>query len=323
MITLSNGEKIRFIMASAARGFDGLGWKVKRPFEYIGGYDSELFTVVTKTFTLCRRKGMIGGISEWNLRKALFPITRSWFKKNLPPDHVSKKWFNSNYRGGRILGWVNAHGLPNPGLDEFLKIHYPAALKAGVKPIVSIQPLDSQEARTMVNRLCGENITAIEYNAFSPNWPIAEDHVTETIIENVKTMYLSSRHPLILKLHAGHDHKTIAVNVESHVEAISFNSVPPKIFFAGGVKNPLEKYGGGAVSGFAAQPYNWPVILELSKITNTPLVGSSPWYYEDIDHLLSVLGAKAVAFGSLSLASPRLPTKYVRKWLKEKTYNSQ
>ena len=91
MITLANGHKFKYMVASGALAFDGKGWPWERPLVWLGLIKPELFTVVIKSLTRNPRPG--------NLR---------WWKP----------WTCVRLIPG---GSVNKVGLTNPGIEWWCK----------------------------------------------------------------------------------------------------------------------------------------------------------------------------------------------------------
>ena len=84
---------------------------------------------------------------------------------------------------------------------------------------------------------------------------------------------------------------------EGIVEAIAINSVPWTYAFPD-KRSPLARFGGGGVSGKIAQKWTWQLLEEIVRSSSIPVIGPSPWVYDDIQKLFD-LGAKAVSFGSV------------------------
>lgn len=291
MITLSNKHSFEFMAASGALAFDGRGWLWEQPLRWAGLLKPELFTIVTKSLTLNPRRG--------NLR-----------------------WWNP-LRCVRLIrgGTVNAVGLTNPGVEEWVGDIYPrvaeATAKQGWSFVASIAGEDLQEYMEMAIRLkdC-LGLKALEINASCPNSPSALAQNSQVVIDTAKALKYVAPWPLILKLSYTHDYVKIAKALEGVVEAISINSVPWPVTFPK-KKSPLAKFGGGGVSGQAAQTFTWKIVRDLVRETSTPVIGAGVWEYGDIAKLFS-MGAKAIAFGSIFLRYPWKPTRFVQKWRAQK-----
>ncbi|HEY4504003.1 MAG TPA: hypothetical protein VJJ28_02755 [Candidatus Paceibacterota bacterium] len=87
MITLANGHKFKYMVASGALAFDGKGWPWERPLVWLGLIKPELFTVVIKSLT---RTSRVGNLRWW----------KPWTCVRLIPG-----------------GSVNKVGLTNPGIE--------------------------------------------------------------------------------------------------------------------------------------------------------------------------------------------------------------
>ncbi|MFA6526508.1 MAG: hypothetical protein WCT26_03820 [Candidatus Buchananbacteria bacterium] len=99
--------------------------------------------------------------------------------------------------------------------------------------------------------------------------------------------------------------------------SIDINSVPWTIVFPHR-KSPLEKFGGGGVSGRVAQPFTWALAQKLARLTAIPVIWPSMWDYSDL-HVARCLGAQAVSFGSVFIRYPWRPTQFVRREINLKT----
>ena len=287
MITLSNGHSFLFMVASGALAFDGRGWPWEWPLRWAGLIDPSLFTVVTKTLTRQPRRG--------NLR-----------------------WYNP-IRCVRWLpaGAVNAVGLTNPGIEWWCRTIAPSLKKCRHKIVVSIEAeneADTLEMIGMIQKNLHGNIVGIELNASCPNTFADRNQSTERILSICQKAKLESPVPLLLKVGITIDYLKLADELKEIVETFSINSVPWGIAFPD-KKSPLARFGGGGVSGKIAQQWTWKIAGELAK-TDMPVVGASPWEYEDIQKLFD-LGVGAVSFGSLFLWHPWRPTHYVRRWIRE------
>jgi dihydroorotate dehydrogenase (NAD+) catalytic subunit len=272
--------------ASGALEFDGQGWFWEKPLKWVGLLDPKLFTIVTKTIT---RHGRTGNLKKYNPLSAVRFLNR---------------------------GVVNAMGLTNPGLDWWCKEIGPKLKNSPLSIIVSIQSDSTREAGEMAWRLNQYNIKGIELNLSCPNIPHDKAESEQKMIDIIREIKRVSRFPIIIKLRADQDYRTIAKKSEFLIEAISINSVPWKYIYGEEV-SPFYHLGGGGVSGKPAQEHNWNMLKDLANTTRTPVIGPSVWDYEDIDKIKE-LGAKAVSFGSIFLRYPWRPTLYVRKYLKKK-----
>ena len=286
MITLSNGHKFEYMVASGALGFFGEGWPWDKPFIWTGQLNPALFTVVAKTITFKPKRG--------NLR---------WY------------W---PFGCIRFLegGTLNAVGLTNPGSDWWSEKIRQGRGK-GISLVASFFS-DSERASVELALMATAiktlpDIKAIEINASCPNTLAGVQKDARTIIESCNKVKKNCPLPIILKLSVVHAENLayILPNIVDIVEAISINSVPWKVIFPN-KRSPLERFGGGAVSGKIAQPYTWKFMQRLIDSTNIPVIAPSIWEYEDIAKVRA-MGAKAVSFGSLFLRYPWRPTKFVKR----------
>jgi len=286
MITLSNGHSFTFMAASGSLAFDGRGWPWEWPLRWSGLLDPSLFTVVTKTLTRHSRRGNLRWHRPWAVVK------------------------------GVPGGAVNAIGLTNPGIEWWCRRVVPRLLKLRFAVIVSLETEEEEEVAEMIRilRQSDAPVVGIELNASCPNTTAEGTRKTEKTISLVRRARGESPHPLLLKLGVTHDFRKIAAALKGVVEAININSVPWSVAYPD-KKSPLEKYGGGGVSGRIAQEWTWRMARDLVPV-GVPVVGPSPWNYNDLQKLFD-LGCPAISFGSVFLRHPWRPTAFVRRWIRE------
>jgi dihydroorotate dehydrogenase (NAD+) catalytic subunit len=285
VITLSNGHRFRYMVASGALGFDGKGWPWEKPLVWLGLVKPKLFTVVLKTLT---RHPRVGNLSMW----------KPWTCVRLIPG-----------------GSVNKVGLTNPGIEWWCRDIGPS-LDFKKVPLVGSIFGEEQELVEMTEMLNKFDFVAIEINVSCPN--ADHDSLTEAIVKCAKAVRAVSRHPVIIKVSVDQDYLSIVYGLEETVEAISFNSVPWKTAFPNGEVSPLwelEKRiggGGGGVSGKPAQKLNWEAVRLLANQDSLPIIGPSVMDFSDLAQL-RLLGAAAASFGAIHLRTPWKPTSIVRK----------
>lgn len=291
MIKLSNGHEFKYMVASGALAFDGKGWPWERPLLWFGLIKPELFTVVIKSLTRNPRPGNLRWWKPWTCVRLI--------------------------RGGS----VNKVGLTNPGVEWWCR---------EVGPTLDFQKFptagsifgDEKELVEMAEMLNRFDIVALEVNVSCPNTGHAIEQA-EMVVNSVKAVKSTSRHPVIVKVSADQDYLTIACGLVGIAEAVSLNSVPWSTVFTNGEQTPLSKLekqvggGGGGVSGKPAQKHNWAAVEALAKQGSIPVIGPSIMEFEDMEKLRR-LGVKAIGFGAIHLRTPWKPTSFINKEMKEK-----
>lgn len=311
MIRFSNGREALVFAASGALGFDGRGWPHERLLGRISRklFDPSLFWKVTKTITWSRRAG------------------NGWFKAR------------PIFERGRLVGWVNALGLPGPGFAGWILAMADRGFPDG-NLVVSLASIEGDSAAREKNigimaYFAGmfPNTAAIELNVSCPNTENGVLPSVDQVValcraakQNLQLVWRnecrmiprpSAPRPLIVKLSVAQDYRAIAAQLEAEnlVEAISINSVPWNMVFPHR-KSPLARYGGGGVSGKISQPHVLEMIDVLVNEASIPVIGSGVWDERDIGRLFGA-GCQAISFGSVFIASPWWPTQMARKLLEE------
>ncbi|MDE2188352.1 MAG: hypothetical protein KGJ35_01330 [Patescibacteria group bacterium] len=291
MITLSNGHKFEYMVASGALAFNGKGWPWERPLVWLGIIRPEIFTVVIKSLTRNPRPG--------NLR---------WWKP----------WTCVRLIPG---GSVNKVGLTNPGVEWWCREVGP---KLDFKKFPTAGSIfgDKKELVEMTEMLNRFDLVALEVNVSCPNTGHTMDQAA-MVIDSVKAVKHTSRHPVIVKVSVDQDYLAIVRGLEDIAEAISLNSVPWLKVFPD-QQSPLWKLeqkvggGGGGVSGKPAQEHNWKAVKRLLTEHRLPVIAPSIMSYEDLQKLRNELCPDAYSFGAIHLRTPWKPTSIVEKEMKMK-----
>lgn len=192
MITLSNGKKLLFLLASGMMGFDGKGPTVPHKILYyflegFGLFQKNLFSIITKTITLHPIKGP----------KKIKPL---------------------------MNGWWNNWGLDNPGISGFL-IENSEQIRESDNIIISIMARTLPELQMIADRLniFTPDIVAVELNVSCSN---IEKLDTGLIVDMCYFLADISKFPLILKIGWKNDYLEIAKKTEKVIAALDINSVP-------------------------------------------------------------------------------------------------
>ena len=275
MIKLSNGHIIKYVIASGALAFDGLGWLWERFLVWLGFIKPQLFAVVLKTLTRHPRRGNLRWWAPWRCVALI------------------------------LGGAVNKVGLTNRGFDWWFGHIAPRLNYKKYRLIASIFG-DQEELVYMAEKLNRYNFVAVEVNYSCPN----ADHSSQVdaIVKALEALKRFCRHPLIIKLGVDQDCLVISARLVGVVEAISLNSVKWEIAFPG-QQSPLHQLekqvggGGGGVSGKPAQVHNWAMVKALADQGSIPVIAPSIMEFDDINHATYGLGAKAWSCGTIHLPS--------------------
>ena len=235
--------------ASGVQGFFGEGYWYHKPWKRFG-LDFSDMTFVAKTVTLLPRKGNMT-LTDWHTPKDIFPSC------------VKVKFWR-----GLVL---NAVGLSNTGLLEILNIgKWQKRTKPffiSLMPVASTAQKRSEELSRMIDmiEILKENFLApfgLQINLSCPN---TEHNPGELIDESASSLEIASalNVPLMPKYSIAFAPVSAVLELNSHpaCDAICVsNTLPfgwPGIDWKktwGGEKSPLEKLGGGGLSGKKLRP---------------------------------------------------------------------
>lgn len=306
-ITLSNGHTLRWIAASGALKFDGKGWAHERILHWIlfilsfGIFrliDTRNMTVIAKSVTLAPRKGNL----KW------------WW----PFSCIRLLWG----------GTVNKVGLTNMGVRAWYENIGQHISRDNIRMVGSAFGTE-EEILAIIEYMNRCDLVGIEINVSCPNTEHGMPQ-SQAIFETIVAVLKVSHHPVLLKLSCDQPYMEIMRMLEEwkkknphspSVEAVTLNSVPWKTVF-GEKRTPLHRLekrvggGGGGVSGKAAQLHNWKALAEMANRTGftTPVIGCSVWNYEDIPHLLEVIGVRAISFGAVFIQKPWAAARWSKRW---------
>lgn len=286
MIKLPNGPVVRYVAASGALAFDGLGWPWERPLVSLGVIDPDLLDITfIKSLTL---KPTVG-----NLRL---------------------RWpFNCI----RLLpgGAVNRVGLTNPGYKAWRE-QYGDRIDWKRAKLGSSVFGSEKEIVEMLLGLDQYPFLAHEINLSCPN----TGHPTEDTapaIKAVKAAYQAVERPLIAKVSVDMDYVTIAKALLGTVVALSLNTVKWETLYPGKPSplDPLERKlgtpGKGGVSGVPAQEANWAAVRRLKEeVPEMPVIGPSVMSYGDVAKVRAA-GADAISFGTCFMRTPWRPKRII------------
>jgi len=247
----------------------------------VGVLDHRAFDlVVAKTVTLAGRRGNLRAWAPWRSVRL--------------------------FRGGV----VNAVGLTNPGFDWWRHSALPRGLEAGV-PLAPSLWGTAEEVGEMARRLndVAERLPAVELNASCPNTTEhgAEDDEGRAAVVLAQAAAVAGGLPglpLIVKLGAGMPLERIASGLRTlpgGVAAVSVNSVPWAVYAAES-RSPLDRLGGGGVSGPPARSITWQVARLLAG-TGVPVLWPSVTDAASLQAAAEA-GAEAVSLGSVFLRAP-------------------
>ncbi len=280
MIILSNGHSLEYVAASGSLGYDGTGWFWERWLVRLGIINPSVFTVVTKTLT---RWPWQGNFRWWN-----------------PFRVIAIRW---NYV-------VNAIALKNRGIEWWCKKIGPKVNRSKIALVASIYSESISELIEMAKMLNPIDLVGIELNFSCPSVRKMSD--AGFIVAACREVKKVSRHPLFAKLSVVQDYKQFIRELEQRVDAININSVPWEAIFPN-KKSPLARFGGGGVSGKAAQKCTWLYAWHLSRYTKRiKIIFPSVWEKNDLRRLRNNYGAQAFAFGSIFMLRPWKPNRIVK-----------
>ena len=208
-------------------------------------------------------------------------------------------------------GMLNAIGLENPGLENFLKQKLPLLKKIGIPIIVSItSESDPREFITLAKRLDKiREIAAIELNISCPNIKvtrlIAQD--AGDTFKLVKAVRKVTRKTLITKLSPNvTDIAEIAQAAEeAGSDAVSLINTLTGMSIDIDKRKPKIAMGTGGLSGPAVRPVAVRMVWEVFKKVKVPIIGMGG--ITDTSSALEfiIAGATAISVGTANFINPK------------------
>lgn len=174
-------------------------------------------------------------------------------------------------------GFLNAMGLPNPGIDEY-PTEVAAARTAGVPVIGSVFGHDAAEFAELGVRMAGTGVLALELNLSCPHaeglgsevgsTPSAVEEITRAVVSKVRV-------PVIAKLTPNtHDIGALAQAAErGGAAAVSAINTLRGLSIELELKRPTLSHGLGGLSGSAIKPVGLACVWQIYEKVRIPVIG--------------------------------------------------
>lgn len=224
-------------------------------------------------------------------------------------------------------GMLNAIGLENEGVDNFIEEKLPYLERLGVPVIVSISADDLKGFSKLAKRLDKEDaVDGIELNISCPNLKgkglIAQDK--DATYKLVKAVRGVTDKTLIAKLSPNVTDIVEIAQAASRGGADAVSLVNTFLGMAIDIDTGKPRLGNitGGLSGPCIKPLALRMVWEVARNINKPVIGMGGIMdtRDAIEFLLA--GAKAVQVGTANFVDPRICEKIIKgieKWTKKKS----
>jgi dihydroorotate dehydrogenase (NAD+) catalytic subunit len=206
-------------------------------------------------------------------------------------------------------GMVNSIGLPNKGLEGFLRQDLPELAEIGVPLIVSVMGTSAEEFSRLVDGVAGrEEVAAIELNISCPNVKsglIVGEQPAETLLLLRELRDLTAK-PLIVKLTPNvADPAAIAVAAEEGgADAVSLVNTLKAAPIDPATLRPWLGAERGGLSGPAIRPIALGQVAAVADAVRIPVIGMGGIETGADAIAFIAAGASAVAVGTASFRDP-------------------
>jgi dihydroorotate dehydrogenase (NAD+) catalytic subunit len=206
------------------------------------------------------------------------------------------------------VGMLNAIGLANPGVEDFLSEHLPRLAELGVPIWVSVGGFSVSDYVLVSSRLDGcADVAVLELNLSCPN----VDEVPENVGEVVEAVRTVTAKPLYAKLSPAVADVTETARAAEAAGADGFSLVNTIRGLALDERTlrPLLARGAGGLSGPALRPIALASVYACRRATGVPIVGMGG--VATGRHALELLaaGANDVAIGTSLFSDPGAATR--------------
>jgi len=207
-------------------------------------------------------------------------------------------------------GMLNAIGLQNPGLQDFVEDKWPFLQQLDTQVMVNIAGHSIDEFGEMAARLEGvEGIAALEVNISCPNITVGGENFassprdTAAVIESVRR---STRRPVMAKLSPNvTDIAEIARAAEgAGADAVSLINTLVGMAIDVDSQRPLLGNITGGLSGPAVKPVALAMVWKVSQAVQIPIMGLGGISSARDALEFMVAGASAVQVGTASFSNP-------------------
>jgi len=227
-------------------------------------------------------------------------------------------------------GLLNAIGLSNPGIDEFVK-EIPVAKEGGVPVIISIYGCSPEEFATLARRCEEAGGDAVELNVSCPHvekygMQVGQDPaLVSRIVKRVKS---STRIPVLVKLTPNITDVTEVAKAAADSGCDGITAINTLRAMAVEIETSRPLLGGvyGGLSGPAIKPVAVRCVYEIHKSVRVPVigVGGIEDWRDAVEFILA--GASAVQIGSTvsrgGLSIFRRVTRGLSGYLRRKGFRS-
>ena len=227
-------------------------------------------------------------------------------------------------------GLINAMGLPNPGITEFVKeIH--EAKSFGVPVIVSVYGFSAEEYATVAKRAVNAGAHAVELNVSCPHVEETGSEVgqnPEILAEVVRKVKASVEKPVFVKLSPNVTNIAEIAQVAAKAGADALTAINTVKAMAIDTETtvPILSNKTGGLSGPAIKPVAIRCVYEIYERVKVPIIGCggiTNWR-DAVEFLLA--GATAVQIGTaIALKGPSVFKKVTRgidAYLRRKGFKS-
>jgi len=209
-------------------------------------------------------------------------------------------------------GMLNAIGIENPGVDEFIEKKLPALRRIGVPLIISILGHTDEEFVALTEKFNqASGVSALELNLSCPNLKqevlVAQDpEATFRVVQKVKSI---SKVPVIAKLSPNVTDISVIAEAAEKAGADAVSLINTFTALAINIKTRKSILGNftGGLSGPAIRPIAVYMVYQVAQKVKIPIVamGGIMNAKDALEFLIA--GATMVAVGTANFINPRAP----------------
>lgn len=209
-------------------------------------------------------------------------------------------------------GMLNAIGLQNLGVGDFVNHKLPVLTTIGVPLIISFSGQNDQEFIQIASKLNeAKNISAYELNLSCPNLQkkelVAQDGAaTARVVKAVKQI---SKVPVIAKLspHVTDICEIALAAEEAGADAVSLINTFPAMAIDVDKRKPVLGNITGGLSGPAIKPIAVYMVYKTAQAVKIPIIAMGGIMTADDALEFLIAGASMVAVGTANFINPRAP----------------